>query len=131
MNPFNRIHQRISNERGLSMLEVLFAVVLLSGGILAYARFTAGVVDRNDTNAKRSTAMTYAQEKIEDLKNEANNSTLDNTDNGNDTLEGIYTRAWTITNGGADSLATLTVTVTWPDQPTNQSVTLITLLYQS
>ncbi len=117
----------LKNNSGFTLVEVLIAAVLIVIGLVGMAVLSGEVVQRDSLSEKSSIATTLAQEKVEDLKNQALNAALENTDSGNDTVNTIYTRTWTITNGGANNLTQVTVTVSWP---TNKSVSLSTLIRQ-
>lgn len=117
----------IKNNSGFTLVEVLIAAVLIVIGLVGMAVLSGEVVQRDSRSEKSSIATTLAQEKVEDLKNQALNAALENTDSGNDTVDTIYTRTWTITNGGEGNLTQVAVTVTWP---TNESVSLSTLIRQ-
>jgi len=57
-----------SNSKGFSLIEVLIALLILSFGILAIAKLQ-GVMIKNSSNAnQRTTAVSIAQQKIDDLK---------------------------------------------------------------
>lgn len=94
----------IKNNSGFTLVEVLVAAVLIVIGLVGMAVLSGKVVQRDSLSEKSSIATTLAQEKVEDLKNQALNAALENTDSGNDTINTIYTRTWTITNGGEDNL---------------------------
>ena len=116
------------NENGFTLLDVILAVLIITLGLLAYGKFTGDVVDQNKHSKNVSVATLRAQEKLEDLKNLSVNSPLA-TGNGSDTVDTIFSRSWTIANGGAGNVATITVTVSWTDQ-TARTVTLSTLISQ-
>ncbi len=120
----------LSNEQGISMMEVLMAMILLTTGILAYGRFTAGVVDRSAINQKTTIATTLAEDKLEDLRNLARAGLIDSSDNGTDTVDSEFNRTWTIAATAITNVSQLTVTVAWQGSSA-QSVSLTTLLDQS
>ena len=111
---------------GFSLVEVMIALVLLAIGMLAFAGLEV-VAIRNMTFSKDyGRANTYAQQKVEEMKGMAWNS----LQAGSDTLEGRFTRTWTVTTQG--DMRTAQVTVNWVD--TNhgtKTVTFFTDFYQN
>ncbi len=116
------------NENGFTLIEILIATVLLSIGFIGYMFTIGSTVDRNDVNKKTLIAISLAEEKVEELKTNAIDTPLA-TGTTYDTVDGIYTRTWVVTNGGAGNLTEIFVTVAWPDQ-VPQQVQLRTLLSQ-
>ncbi len=118
-----------SSEGGFTLIELLIAVVLIVVGLLAYGVFTGNLVVQNTKSERKSQAATYAQEKLEDLKNQAL-STFLVTGTGTDTLDGIYTRSWVIT-GGAGNPTSTRVTVSWVNNAgSNMTISFKTIISQ-
>jgi hypothetical protein len=59
----------IFNEQGFSLIEVIMAVFLVVGGILAYGSLTGSLMEKNVRSTRDSIAITLAQDKIEELRN--------------------------------------------------------------
>ncbi|MFQ5962104.1 MAG: prepilin-type N-terminal cleavage/methylation domain-containing protein [Candidatus Methylomirabilales bacterium] len=122
------------DDRGLTLIEVLIATLILIVGIAGLlstfpAAYTNVVASGGETKA-----VTYAQEKIEDLKNQPFNPGPFDNSGTPEAPEPGYTRSWTITQEAGTTapnrLARITVTVTWTEglqQRQAQSVTLETL----
>ncbi len=127
------MNTKINNEHGMSLIELMIASSLLVIGMLANATFMGTLITKNGVNEKRAIAATLAQEKIEDLKNDALLASLTAADNGTDTLEkdgsanasGMFTRTWTIDDG--ISPKEIAVTVSWDGVGTTD-VSLKTLI---
>lgn len=134
--------QNYSNEKGFTLLEMLIATILLSFGLLAYASFSGNLVMQNTKDERKTLAITYAQEKLEDLKNDALDAALatsssvyptahaDFTEDPDGAEKDIFTRKWWIVNGGAGNLSILQVEVEWEDINGTQSVFFATMLSQ-
>ena len=121
------------NEGGFTLVEVLIAVILIVIGLVAFGVLGGTVVDQNTYQKRSDLALTLAQQKLEDLKNQALSTTLTSANNGSDTpsiVNNAFSRSWTVANGAAGSLATLTVTVTWADKGNTKSERLRTYLSQ-
>ncbi|MEC7641432.1 MAG: hypothetical protein VYC17_04670, partial [Nitrospinota bacterium] len=90
----------------------------------------------NSDSKNKTVAINLAQEKLEDVKNQALAGALtDDTTTENNVNDlgvagsGIYNRTTVITGGGTGSLATITVTVDWTDN-VPRSVALTTKINQ-
>ncbi|MGV7220442.1 MAG: type IV pilus modification PilV family protein [Nitrospinales bacterium] len=122
--------KKYTNKNGFTLIEVLIAVVLIGVGLLAFGVFTGNMVVQNTKGERNTQASTYAQEKLEDLRNQALNSALA-TGTGTDTLDGIYTRTWTITGSGGNPTS-IRVTVSYANNTAagNLSVSYKTIISQ-
>lgn len=110
------------DSEGMTLIEVLIALAILSIALLAMAMTSLNVIRGNATNNMVTQAATVAQDKMEELKNVPFNNLID----GNDTT-GDYTRQWTVTNISA-TLKRITLTVRWPNrQGTRSNFTIDTL----
>lgn len=120
-----------SSEEGFTLIELLIATVLIVFGLLAFGVFSGNLVVQNTKSERKTQASTYAQEKLEDIKNQALVTTLA-TGTGSDALDGIYDRTWTIANGGGGAIATISVMVAWKNStaPGNSSITFNSLIQQ-
>jgi prepilin-type N-terminal cleavage/methylation domain-containing protein len=100
----------LSNQRGMTLLEILVAVTVLVVGILAVAIMFPTSSSNIDFGGKTSKATALAQEKIEEMRN----TTFTSIAAGNDSPTG-YTRAWTVSDAGSYPfrLRTVTVAVSW------------------
>lgn len=133
------------NRRGFTLIEVLIAAAILAVGLLALvSAFPIGYVDVA-VSGGQSKATAYAQQKLEELKNQSftptfsaafNNCPLPRPISPRAVLvepmpnDGTYTRCWTITpdptTNPPNRLARVAVTVNWGgDRP--QQVELETM----
>ncbi len=122
--------QTINNSSGFTLIEVLIASVIIVFGLLAMASFLGTLVSKNAANERKTMATMIAEEKIEDLRNDALKIDLTAADNSNDTVAtaaGTFTRTWTIVEDFAGLTDQLTVLVDW-EGVGNSEVTLITLI---
>jgi len=120
-----------SSEGGFTLIEMLIAVILIVFGLLSYGVFTGNLVVQNTKGERKTQAATYAQEMLEDLRNQALNTAL-STGTGTDTLDdGIYTRSWIIT-GSSGNPTSIRVTVLWANNTGvgNLSISYKTLVSQ-
>ncbi|MBT6716551.1 MAG: prepilin-type N-terminal cleavage/methylation domain-containing protein [Nitrospina sp.] len=146
---------RLQQNSGLTLIEVILAVALASIGLLAYGVLSGAVIERNAVSKKSSVAVTLAQDKIEELKELGTRVILSDADAldspvydsstqswtataGGEAIDSqgvsggtdaIYTRTWSITPiSGADYFTNVGVTVSWDNA--GRSVSLNTYMTQ-
>jgi prepilin-type N-terminal cleavage/methylation domain-containing protein len=146
---------RLSQNSGLTLIEVILAVALASIGLLAYGILTGAVIERNAVSKKSSVAVTLAQDKIEEIKELSTRINLSDADtldspaydsstqswtatSGGETIDAqgaaggsdaLYTRSWTISPiSGAVFFTDILITVTWDNAA--RSVSLNTYITQ-
>ena len=66
--PENDLLMWSCNNRGFTLLEILVAMVVLSIGLLGMAGLTAGIMRGNSLSNRMTTAVTLAQEKMEEIR---------------------------------------------------------------
>ncbi|MDD3732162.1 MAG: hypothetical protein PHU88_07300 [candidate division Zixibacteria bacterium] len=99
----------VSNTRGITILEVLIAMIILSMALLLLLNMAMVALDGNDWSNKTTIATNLLQEKIEQFRGM---SSLP-AGSGTDTV-GEIVRNWTITNAGSH-LRQVDVQVVWED----------------
>lgn len=100
--------KKFANQNGLTLLEVLMAIVILSVSLLLLLNMAMVALDANDWSNKTTLAIQAAQEKLENLRSSANSMS-----SGQDTVGGV-SRQWTVTNVG-NFLRKVDVVITWED----------------
>jgi prepilin-type N-terminal cleavage/methylation domain-containing protein len=115
-------------EAGFSLIEVLVALLILAGALLAVAKFQVNLVGSNSLAKQRSEAAMLAQAQIESMRAYATIAAYNGLGSNSDTVNGTsasFARNWTVTNN--TSYIQVTSSVTWADSTgTNQTVTLQT-----
>ncbi len=101
---------RVKNQTGITILEVLIAMIILSISLLLLLNMGMVALDGNDWSNKTTIATQMMQEKLEELRNVPN---LSSSANGHDTSSGV-SRVWTVTDAGSH-LRRVDVAVTWED----------------
>ncbi|MEW6188014.1 MAG: prepilin-type N-terminal cleavage/methylation domain-containing protein [Thermodesulfobacteriota bacterium] len=99
------------NKAGFTLVEILVAITLILFGLLGAAQLQVMTIFTNSTSSQRTTAITLAQDRLEELRTRpfAQIGTPPFSD-----TSGLYTRTWTIQNNTpAAGMAQVTVTVTW------------------
>jgi Tfp pilus assembly protein PilV len=97
----------LKSNRGISILEVLIAMVVLSLSLLVLLNMAMVALDGNDWSNKTSLATQLLQDKLEQLRVDPDPAS------GVDTASGV-TRTWTV-NSISSHLRRVDVDVTWVD----------------
>ena len=99
--------RKIANEKGITILEVMIAVVILSLSLLLLLNMAMIAVDGNDWSNKTTRATQMMQQKLEELRAQADPSS------GTDNTDGV-TRTWTVTDV-SNHLRRIDVQTQWQD----------------
>lgn len=101
------------NAKGFSVVEVLVAASILAVVLLAIGSLFSTAYSNVGYGGRRTVALAMANQKMEELRD---GIFPPSTAGSPETINGLYTRSWTVTVTGAPSqVATTTVTVSWPD----------------
>jgi len=111
---------------GMSLVESLVALVLISGGIVALISFQSGTLKEGSLASQRLEASSLAQQQLDILRNYIDQTgfntivaNLDNNDAANQVQgrSSIFTRTWDVTTMNSGDKRVI-VTVQWPDNNT-------------
>lgn len=109
---------------GITLLEVLIALAILSAGIIALVKFQGDLLRNRVELSQETEALMIAQDQMESLRYyQVVNTTAgfiayDDKVSGTSTVTkptATYTVTWTVTTNTAPDYKTATVTVTWVD----------------
>ncbi len=118
------MHKRkINNARGITILEVMVAMIILSMSILLLLNMAMVAMDGNDWANNTTAATQLMQQKLEQLR------TSGNLTDGADTI-GEYARSWVVTNAGSH-LRKIDVRVDWEDIRNHSKVDSLTAYIKS
>ena len=114
-------------QQGFTFIEVLQALAIATIGLLALSSLTMGTIRANATARRMTTAATFAEAKMEDLRQLPYAAVGDGLDTVTD--DGVaYARRWGVcTNCPIQGAKEVTVTVQWMEH-VPQTVTLQTVL---
>lgn len=125
-------------QRGLSLIEILIALLILAAGVIALAKYQGDMVRNRAEVNQQNYAMELAQDKIENLRHyevittTAGKKAYDDIVNGTSSVVGVsatYTLTWTVTDNVSPPYKTVRVTVTWTDSTnTSRTITLDTVI---
>jgi prepilin-type N-terminal cleavage/methylation domain-containing protein len=112
-----------ARRRGMTIIEVMFAIVILSGVMLALSRFGQGFARANRNAANLAIASDLASARLEAIKAHGNYGALDTLFDGSETSASLnanpsmsgytgFTRVTKAVRTANDSLDYVTVTVT-------------------
>ena len=101
-----RFH-KFSRTDGVTLMEVMIAMIILSMSLLVLLNMAMVALDGNDWSNKTTVATQLLQQKLEELR--ASGSLT----SGEDVVNGV-SRRWTVSNAGSH-LRNVTVAVTWED----------------
>lgn len=99
--------RKITTENGITILEVLVAMMILSVSLLLLLNMAMVALDGNDWSNKTTLATQLVQQKLEEIR------ATGNLTNGSDVVNGV-SRAWTISNAGSH-LRNVRIALNWQD----------------
>lgn len=99
----------LKNQRGVSLLEVMVAMILTTFSLMMLLNMAMIALDGNDWSHKTTIATQVLQEKLEQLRGGG----IAAMQSGSDTAQGL-TRTWTVSSAGSH-LRKVDVEVTWTD----------------
>ena len=112
------LRSRRGNRRGISLVEVMVGVVLMTIGILGLAALSVTVAQANRGATNRTRADQVLHEKIEEFQT----ASYDNITDGDDTITvgGIaFERTWTVTDDTPmDGVKKIEILGTWDERGT-------------
>lgn len=96
------------NEQGITLMEVMIAMIILSVALLMLLNMAVVALDGNDWSNRTTTATQMMQERLEQLRND-----VDGAESGTETVDGVICE-WNVTDGGA-YLWQVEIKVQWND----------------
>lgn len=124
---------KIKTQKGIGLVEVLVAVVVVALGLLALASFEGNLLKSSGETKARSEAVSLAEQKVEEFRNKVVLSEHNAMASGNDTINGTnatFSRSWTITDiaaflPGAPARKEIEVNVLWGPVSDRQEVVTV------
>ena len=114
---------RITRQDGITILEVLIAMIILSMSLLLLLNMAMVALDGNDWSNKTTVANQLMQEKLEQLRSQARSGLI----GGSDSVDGVA-RYWAVTSVGSH-MRQVDVKVVWTDiRSTTHTSTMSTII---
>ncbi len=102
--------------KGFTLIEISVSLVILSISLLALATLMTMTMKNNSSGNHVTEAVTFAQDKLEDLRVRPWDYITTNKDTHSVSSTGItYVRNWIVQPNTDNSLKTINMTVTWND----------------
>ena len=98
----------LRKERGFTLIEVLFAIAILSFGLLAVAKMQGSAIQGNFFASGKTEAVTWAQDRMERLMA----LPYANVASGGPITQGNYDINWVVNDGTVANTKSITVTAT-------------------
>jgi type IV pilus assembly protein PilV len=121
----------ISIEEGFTLVETMIALVVLSVGLVALAALQTSAIRGNAFSKRMTTAVSIANEKMEQLKNSSYANILSESPTQINQSNMNYSRQVIVTNNSPlPNTKTVNVTITWSEGSKSYSVPIITIISQ-
>ena len=112
---------------GFTLLEILIALIIFSVGILALTSLTVTATKTGSYGGRMSEAVTFAQDKLEELKANSWDKIVSGADQETGPTGISYTRIWKVLEKETRNLKTVSITIDWKDR-VDHSVSLFTVI---
>ena len=112
---------------GFTLLEILIALIIFSVGILALTSLTVTATKTGAYGGRMSEAVTFAQDKLEELKANSWDKIVSGADQETGPTGISYTRNWKVLEKETRNLKTVSITIEWKD-PVAHSISLLTVI---
>lgn len=111
----------LRGERGFTLIEVMFGLLIFSIGILAIGILQITAIKGNSVARGNTEAATLAMDRVESLCSDYNDLSA-----GSDTSNANYNVTWTVDQDDVIvNTKTLSVTVAWIEDGQNRDLTLV------
>ena len=119
--------QSINKVKGIGLIEVLVAVVVVAFGLLAVASMQGNFLSSSGDSKARAEALVIAERKMEDLRNLTvlgDYTAIATTTDTHTGVNATFTRVWTVTDQSTPTRKEIDVTVTWGAASADETVAL-------
>jgi type IV pilus assembly protein PilV len=100
---------------GFTLLEILIALIIFSIGILALTSLTVTATRTGSYGARMTEAVTFAQDKLEELKTNSWDKVVSGADQETGPTGINYARNWKVLEKETRNLKTVSITIEWND----------------
>ncbi|MFH1687791.1 MAG: prepilin-type N-terminal cleavage/methylation domain-containing protein [bacterium] len=120
----NRLKTKFADQAGVSLLEVMISMIILSVALLVLLNLAMVALDSNDWSKNATSATQLMQQKLEEVR-----STAPSSGSYVDTV-GEYQRNWTVSNF-ASHLDKVDIKIAWTDVRGKTKVDSMTTLVRT
>ena len=117
----------LKKNTGFTLIEILVALVIFSISVLAFAGLTVTATRTGAYGGRMTEAVTFAQDKLEELKVNSWDSIISGADQETGPTGINYTRTWKVLEKETRNLKTVSVTIDWNDR-VDHSISLFTVI---
>jgi type IV pilus assembly protein PilV len=119
----------VGHAEGFTLIEVMIALVVMSIAFVALAGLQVSAIKGNAFSKRMTTAVSIANEKMEQLKDSSYSSILSESSTQVTQSNMNFTRQVTVTNNSPlANTKTVNVTVTWSEGSKSHSVPITTII---
>ncbi len=115
-------HTKITNQKGMSLLEVMVAMVFFAMITMSANTFLVGIVRANAAMKNTTQATQVGNQVLDNIREKAYNSIQD----GSSLIDSKYNCEWEVNEAG--NMKKIFVTVAWPFGNKNHEVKLSTIV---
>ncbi len=125
-----KVQPSIGPKAGFTLVESMLTLAIMSVGLLALAGLQITALRGNDLSRRRTTAVSIAEQRLEQLKNTPYTNIQAEAASEVTASNLHFTRQVTVTNGPLPNTKSVSVLVSWQDQSKTHTLPLATIIGQ-
>ena len=125
-----KVQPSIGPKAGFTLVESMLTLAIMSVGLLALAGLQITALRGNDLSRRRTTAVSIAEQRLEQLKNTPYTNIQAEAASEVTASNLHFTRQVTVTNGPLPNTKSVSVLVSWQDQSQTHTLPLATIIGQ-
>ena len=125
-----KVQPSIGPQAGFTLVESMLTLAIMSVGLLALAGLQITALRGNDLSRRRTTAVSIAEQRLEQLKNTPYTNIQAEAASEVTASNLHFTRQVTVTNGPLPNTKSVSVLVSWQDQSQTHTLPLATIIGQ-
>ena len=125
-----KVQPSIGPKAGFTLVESMLTLAIMSVGLLALAGLQITALRGNDLSRRRTTAVSIAEQRLEQLKNTPYTNIQAEAASEVTASNLHFTRQVTVTDGPLPNTKSVSVLVSWQDQSQTHTLPLATIIGQ-
>ena len=125
-----KVQQAIHPSAGFTLIESMLTLAIMSMGLLALSGLQITVLRGNALARSMTTAVSLAEQRIEQLKNTSYANIAAETATQITASNLLFTRQVTVSDGPLPNTKSVSVLVSWQDQSKTHTLPLVTVIGQ-